>query len=83
MPQLPKSVEAKAEIIVAESVRNAKLLLSGNPNFKFMLSACVSNNLPVVLTVHERPIRDHCPEEVVGLVEERVAIVTREGDFFG
>ena len=83
MPQLPKSVEAKAEIIVTESVRNAKLLLSGHPNFKFMLSARVSNNLPVVLTVHERPIRDHCPEEVVSLVEERVAIVTGEGDFFG
>ena len=75
MPQLSKTIEAKAKVVVAESVRNAELLLSGDTNLKLVLSTRVSNNLPVVLTIHKRSIRNHCPEKIVGLVEECMSVV--------
>ena len=83
MSKLSKAIEAKAKIVVAEGVRYAEFLLSGDPDLQLVLSSCISNNLPVVLTVHERSIRNHCPEQIVCLVEERMSIVTGEGYFLG
>jgi len=81
MSQLPKAIEGKAKIVVTESIRYAELLLSGDPNFELVLSSCVSYNFPVVLTVHERSIRNHCPEKIICLIEECMPIVAREGYF--
>ena len=83
MSQLSKTIETKAKVVVTEGVRYAKLLLSGDPDLKLMFSSRVGNYFPVVLTVHKRSIRNHCPEEIVGLVEECMSIVTREGNFLG
>ena len=81
MSQLSKAIEAKTKIVVTEGIRNAELLLSGDPDLELMFSSCVSNNFPVVLTVHERSIRNHCPEKIVSLVEECMSVVTRESYF--
>lgn len=73
--QLPEPIEAKSEFVVTEGIRNTELLLGGHPNFQFVLSAGVCNYFPVVLAVHEGPVRDHSAEQVVRLKQECVSVV--------
>ena len=54
--QLAEAVEAETKIVVAKSVRNAELLLRGHSDLEFVLGARICNDLPVVLTVHERSV---------------------------
>lgn len=56
MAQLPKTIEAKAEIVITKGVAHRELLLRRHSNFKFVLSACVGDDFPVVLSIHERPV---------------------------
>ena len=76
VPKLPHAVEAVTEVVVAEGVADAELLLQRDADLQLVLRPRVCDDLPVVLPVHERPIRDHRPEQVVCFVEERVAAIT-------
>ena len=76
MAQLAKPIETKTEVIVAEGVRHAEFLLGRHTDLEFVLGARICYDFPIVLPVHERSIRDHCAEQVIGLIEEGVAIIT-------
>ena len=56
VPQLAEAVKPEAEIVVAEGVAHAELLLRGHSYFKLVLCARVRYDLPVVLSVHKGSI---------------------------
>ena len=83
MSQLAEPIESEAEVVVTEGVGDAELLLSRYTDLQLVLSPCICDNLPIVLTVHERSVRNHCPEEVIGFIEEGVTIIARKGNLLG
>jgi len=75
MSQLTKSVEAKAKIVVAESVAAAEFLLRCDSNLELVLSSRICDDFPVMATVHKGPVGDHSPEYVVILRQESMSVV--------
>ena len=67
MAELAKAIETESEVVITESVAYAELLLCSNTDFQLVFCSCVGNNLPVVLSIHERSVRNHGTEEVICL----------------
>ena len=82
MSQLSEPIETVAKVVVAESVADTKFLLRCHADLKLVLSPGVCDNFPVVLTVHERSIWYHGPEQVIRLHQKSMPVIRREVDFF-
>lgn len=54
--------------------------MCGNADLELVLRPCVGDDLPVVHTIEEGPVRSDRPEIVVGFEEEGVAVVCTESD---
>ena len=76
VPELAETIESESKVVVTEGIADTEFLLSCHTNFEFVLCPCVGNNLPIVLPVHERPVREHSAEEIVRLEEVRMPVVT-------
>ncbi len=76
MAELSEAIVGEAKLVVGEGGIYVELLLTTDSDLKLVLGPRVGNNLPVVYAVIERPIRDHCPEVVVRLIEEGMAAVS-------
>ena len=81
MSQLAHSIEPKTEIIITERCRCREFLLQSDADFAFMLGPSVRYDLPVVLAIHERPIRDYRPEQVVRLQQKSMPIIRAKVNF--
>ena len=81
MSQLAHSIEPKTEIIIAERRRCRKFLLQSDADFALMLGPGVRYDFPVVLAVHERPIRYYRPEQIIRLQEESMPIIRAKMNF--
>ena len=81
MSQLAHSIEPKTEIIITERCRCREFLLQSDADFAFMLGPSVRYDLPVVLAIHKRPIRDYRPEQVVRLQEKSMPIIRAKVNF--
>lgn len=82
MAKLSKPIESKTEIVVTEGVGHAEFLLRCHSNFQLVLGTSVCNYFPVVLTIHKWSVWNHCPKQVVCLIEKCMSIVARESYFF-
>lgn len=56
MAELTETIVGETELIVREGRVDIELLLGCHSDLKFVLGACVSNNLPIVNSVRERPV---------------------------
>lgn len=74
--KLTHAVETVSEVVVAECVANTELLLQRDTDLELMLSACICDDLPVVLAVHKWSIGHHRPEEVIRLMEECMSTIS-------
>ena len=83
MSKLSKAVEPIPKIVVTKCVADTKLLLCCYSYFQLVLCPCVCYDFPVVLTIHERSIRNHCSEEVISFHEEGMTVIRRKIYFFG
>jgi len=81
MPDLSESVVGETKLIIWERGVYIELLLRSNSDLKFMLSAWVGDDFPIVHALHEWAISYHSPEVVVWFTEEQVTAISAELDF--
>jgi hypothetical protein len=78
MSELPQSVVSESKLIVREWGVYIEFLLSSHAYLQLMLCAWVSDDLPVVDSLHERPVPYHCPKVVIGFAEKQVSAISAE-----
>ena len=81
MSQLSEAIKTKPKVVVTEGICTAEFLLTCDPDFQLMLCPGISDNLEIMVPIHEWSIRNHGPEQIVILSQKGMSIVTREGDF--
>jgi len=82
VPELAEAVISKSKFVVRKTGVDVEGLLGCDSNLELVLGARVCDDLPVVDSSEEWAVGGDGPEVVVGLVQERMAAVRREGDLF-
>jgi len=80
VPELSKAIIRKSKLIVWEWAVDIKGLLCCYSYLKLMLSSCICNNFPIMDSAEERPVGSNGPEIIVGLKQESMSVIGREGN---